>query len=59
MGITPKADSTYDLVCCGPDKGDSIEAGGRKPWGHLRPCKVQDKHYKVLAIMGDRHATFS
>ena len=59
MGIKPKAGSTYDLVCCGPSKGNSIEAGGNGPWGHLRPCKVQDEHYKVVATMGDRHATSS
>ncbi|KAJ7377258.1 hypothetical protein OS493_030069 [Desmophyllum pertusum] len=59
LPITPKADSTYDLVCCGPSGGNSIEAGGEKPWGHLRPCKIQDDHYRVVATMGDRHATSS
>ena len=59
MGLTPKAGSTYDLVCCGPSKGNSHEAGGTGPWGHVRPCKVEDEHYKVAATMGDRHATSS
>lgn len=59
MAITPKAGSSYDLVCCGPRTGDSIDAGGKSPWGHRRPCKVQVKHYKVAATMGDRHATCS
>jgi hypothetical protein len=59
MGLTPKKESSYDLVCCGPSKGDSKEAGGTKPWGFSRPCKVQDDHYTVYATMGDRHATSS
>ena len=59
LGIKPKAGSDYDLVCCGPGSGNSKEAGGDKPWGHYRPCKVRDKHYEVLATMGDRHATCS
>ena len=59
MGITPKLGSSYDLVCCGPSHGNSMEAGGTGPWGHLRPCKVEDKYYKVSATMGDRQATCS
>lgn len=59
MGISPKAGSNYDLVCSGPSKGYSKEAGGTGPWGHVRPCRVEDKHYKVAATMGDRHATCS
>ena len=57
--MKPKAGSNYDLVCCGPSKGDSNEAGGSGPWGFSRPCKVEDDHYTVLATMGDRHATSS
>lgn len=59
MGLKPKSGSDYDLVCCGPGDGKSIEAGGDQPWGSYRPCKVQDQNYKVLSIMGDRHATSS
>ena len=59
LGIKPEAGSDYDLVCCGPSSGHSKEAGGDKPWGHYRPCKVRDEHYEVLAAMGDRHATSS
>ena len=29
--IKPKAGSNYDLVCCGPSKGDSNEADGSGP----------------------------
>ena len=57
LGIRPEAKSHYDLVCCGLSCGYSKEAGGDKPWGHHRPCKVRDNHYEVLATMGDRHAT--
>ena len=57
MGISPKVGSNYDLVCCGPSHGGSKEAGGTGPWGHSRPCMVEDRHYKVSATMGDRHAT--
>ena len=59
MYLTTKSESTYDLVCCGPSHGNSREAGGTGPWGHLRQCKVQDGRYKVAATMGDRHATCS
>ena len=59
MEITPKAESSYDLVCCGPSRGNSMDAGGKGPWGHSRPCKVRDEHYEVAATMGDRHATCS
>jgi len=57
--MIPMAESTYDLVCCGPSRGNSKETGGKGPWGHLRPCKVRDEHYEVYATMGDRHATSS
>jgi hypothetical protein len=59
MGKVPNAESTYDLVCCGPGKANSKEAGGSKPWGFSRPCKVHDAHYAVYATMGDRHASVS
>jgi len=60
MGINkPEADSSFDLVCCGPSKGDSHEDRGEGPWGCFRPCKVKDDHYRVFATMGDRHATVS
>ena len=59
MSVTPKVGSSYDLVCCGPSHGGSKDAGGTGTWGHLRPCKVEDKHYRVAATMGDRHATCS
>ena len=59
MYLTTKSESTYDLVCCGPSHGNSREAGGTGPWGHLRQCKVQDGRYEVAATMGDRHATCS
>ena len=59
LAIKPEAGSDFDLVCCGPSSRHSKEAGGDKPWGHHRPCKVQDKHYEVLVTMGDRYAAYS
>ena len=59
MRKKPRAGSKYDLVCCGPSTGNSIDAGGSGPWGHRRPFKVQDEHYIVAATMGDRHVTSS
>ena len=59
LAIKPEAGSDFDLVCCGPSSRHSKEAGGDKPWGHRRPCKIRDKHYEVFATMGDRHATCS
>ncbi|XP_001633907.2 tereporin-Ca1 [Nematostella vectensis] len=56
---SPSPGTRYDLVCCGPSHGYSHEAGRDKPWGHMRPCKVEDDKYLVVATMGDRHATTS
>lgn len=59
IGMTPMYGSKYDLVCCGPDDGNSRDKGGSKPWGSKRACGVQDNNYAVFATMGDRHATVS
>lgn len=59
IGMTPMYGSRYDLVCCGPDNGNSRDKGGSKPWGCKRTCAVQDNNYAVYATMGDRHATVS
>lgn len=53
MGILFKVGSNYDFVCSGLSKGYFKEVGGMGFWGYVRFCRVEDKYYKVVVMMGD------